>query len=211
MTNVHLPQVSQWGYCAQSATPAEIIQALVQETHKAILKYDVLHEGPECCDDRNGYSRVSVEIRLPPTLVDQLMNGPTGYRAHYSASVNVGEDFNHCLVEAVAPMVVNAESLYADKFDSVFCKRSLLGPYSKFWYPKALTDPSAESHLRTLKEELQNPRWVTYWRTFQPPRKGLLVPESMAVLLNGTFVNGAGDAYEQKPDRSKQLFETGWT
>jgi hypothetical protein len=35
------------------------------------------------------------------------------------------------------------------------------------------------------------------------------MPESRALLLNGTFIDASGD-YEQKPGRSQQIFETGW-
>lgn len=46
-----------------------------------------------------------------------------------------------------------------------------------------------------------------------PPRKGLLapMPSMPAVLLNGTFVNDAGCVYDQKPDRSELIFNSGWT
>jgi hypothetical protein len=212
MASVRLPTPSQWGNGSVRATPAEIIEALANEARQAILAYTALPEGREPCDNQEGYFRASVEIPLSQALFDQLMNGPTGYRAHYSVAVEVGEDFNRRLVEAVAPLFVDAERLYADKFDAVFCQRSLLGPFSKFWYPKLLTDPSAQSQLLKLKEELRSPRWVKYWRARPKPRKGLLapLPENTSVLLNGTFVNDAGEVYEQKPGRSKELFETGW-
>ncbi len=213
MASVGLPSLSQWGHSSPSVTPAEIIEALSTQARKAIVEYTVLPEGRERCNDREGYFRASVEIPLTGTLVDQLMNGPTGYRAHYSVAADVGEAFNRCLVEAIAPMIVQAEGLYVDKFAPLFCHRSLLGPFSKFWYPKGLTDPSAQSQLLKAKEELRIPRWVEFWRGRPKPRKGLLapVPESNAVLLNGTFVNDAGEVYEQKPGRSKQIFDTGWT
>jgi hypothetical protein len=213
MPNVPLPSPSQWGHRSRDATPAEIVKHLVEQSEQAIREYSVLPEGPEPCNDRDGYFRASVEIPITPTLFDQLMNGAVGYRAHYSIGVEYGEDFNRRLVDAVAPIIVRSENLYRDKFDQMFCQRSLLGPFSKFWFPKELTDPSAQSQLLTFKAELQVSQWVNYWRGRPKPRKGLLVPvpESMSVLLNGTFVNAAGEVYEQKPSRSKQIFDTGWT
>jgi hypothetical protein len=141
------------------------------------------------------------------------MNGATGYRAHYSVGVECGESFNRCLVEAVAPIVMRADHLYKDKFDCFLCRSSLFGPFSKFWFTKELTDPSAQDQLLKFKEEIGEPRWLAYWRGRAKPWKGLLVPvlDNPAVLLNGSFVNGAGEAYEQKPGRSKQLFDSGWT
>jgi hypothetical protein len=156
---------------------------------------------------------VSVAIPLNTTLFDQLVNGPTGYRAHYSVGIESGESFNRRLVEAIAPIIARSEHLYSDKFDRLFCQRSLLGRFSKFWFPKEITDPNAKSHLQQLEEELRVVRWGTYWQQHPKPRKGLLapIPESGVVLLNGTFVNDTGEEYEQKPGRPKQIFESGWT
>ena len=213
VTRVLLPSPEQWGHGSPQAAPDEIIDAVVTQTEQAIREYSALPEGPEPCRDRDGYSRVSVTIPLTPTLFDQLMNGATGYRAHYSVSVEAGEEFNRRLVDAVAPIIASSGQLYGDRFDELLCHRSLLGPFSKFWYPKELTDPSAQAELLKLKEELRISRWVEYWRTMATPRKGLLVPipESLSVLLNGSFVDEAGAAYEQKPNRSEQIFDTGWT
>jgi hypothetical protein len=213
MTTIRLPSPSQWGHRTECSTPESIIAAFTEEVRQGIRGHAVLPHGRERCNDCDDYYRVSVEIPLTPVLLDQLMNGATGYRAHYSVSIMAGEDFNRRLVQAVAPMIVEAKSLYTDKFEAVFCQRSLLGPYSKFWYPKELTDPSAQNRLLQFTEELKIARWMNCWRTSLPPRKGLLapVPESGSVLLNGTFVNSAGDVYEQKPERAKQLYNTGWT
>ena len=213
MTTVVLPSPTQWGHHSPEATPDEIIEGLKRQTAQALREYSALPDGPEPCRDRDGYFRVSVTIPVTRTLFDQLMNGATGYRAHYSVSVKAGEDFNRRLVEAISPIIVGSEQLYRDKFDRLLCTRSLLGPFSKFWYAKELTDPSAQSTLLKFEEELRISRWVEYWSAMAKPRKGLLapVPESMSVLLNGSFVDTAGEAYEQKPDRSREIFDTGWT
>jgi hypothetical protein len=140
-------------------------------------------------------------------------DGATGYRAHYAVGIDFGETFNRSLVDAVAPIVVSSENLYCDHFGKDFCERSLLGPFSKFWFSKELTDPSAQSELLKYREELCVPRWDEYWREQPKPRKGLLAPRpaNPTVLLNGTFVSDGGAVYEQKPGRSKQIFDTGWT
>jgi hypothetical protein len=213
MSNVELPEPSEWGHQSLPIAPAEIVERLREQAEQAIHDYSALPEGPAPCNDREGYFRVSVMIPLTTTLFDQLMNGATGYRAHYSVGIECGENFNRSLVEAVAPIIVHSEHLYRDKFDQVLCQRSLLGPFSKFWFSNELTDPSAQNQLLKLKEELRVSQWVTYWRTRPKPRKGLLVPvpDSASILLNGTFVNAAGEAFEQKPGRSKQIFDSGWT
>jgi hypothetical protein len=206
-----LPSASEWGYQPQEISPEELVTAVSAAVVVALRNYEALPDGPEQCRDAGEYFRASVEIQLTTMLVDQLMNGPTGYRAHYSISVDAGERFNRTLVEAVAPLVIEAEHLYASKFDSQFCRWSLLGQFSKFWYPKQITDPSAHDGLLKLTEKIHQPRWVGYWSTRQEPCKGLFAPQTCSILLNGTFVRHDGKAYEQKPDRSQQLFESGWT
>lgn len=211
MSSLSLPSASEWGYQPQKISPDELVTAVSEAVEAALGDYSVF---PQCepCTAAENYCRASVEIPLPAMLADQLMNGPTGYRAHYSISVEAGEKFNRKLVEAVAPLVIAAEDLYKSLFDSQFCSRSLLGTFSKFWYPKQLTDPSAEAYLST-EAKLRHLRWVDYWRMKPEPPKGLLAPisEPPSILLNGTFVNDDGQAYEQKPGRSQQLFESGWT
>jgi hypothetical protein len=213
MSKVVLPSPTQWGHASPEATPDEIIDELTTQTALAIREFSALPEGPEPCRDRDGYFRVSVTIPLTRTLLDQLMNGATGYRAHYSVSAEAGERFNRRLVEAIAPIIAGSEQIYQDRLDPPFCNRSLLGPFSKFWYPEELTDPSAQSELLKFEEEIRISRWAEYWSAMARPRKGLLalIPESVSVLLNGTFVDKAGEVYEQKPNRCRQICETGWT
>jgi len=141
------------------------------------------------------------------------MNGSTGYRAHYAVSVALGEAFNLALVQAVTPLVIAAEALYESRFTREFCSQSLLGRFSRLWYPKELTDPSAQAQLLKFKPAIRHARWARYWQALPQPHKGLLAPvsEQASVLLNGTFVSEDGTDFEQKPGRSQQLLESGWT
>jgi hypothetical protein len=213
MPSAKLPTSSNWGHDSAEITPIELVERLGEHARHASQNYSALPDGPEPCTDRNGFSRVSVIIPLPETFFDQLMNGTTGYRAHYSVSIAHGEGFNRCLVDRVAPIIVAADHLYKDRFGKDLCQRSLLGAFSKFWFPKELTDPSAQEQLLRCDEEIRLPRWMDYWKSYPPPRKGLLapIPCEPSVLLNGSFVNDAGEVYEQKHGRSEQLFESGWT
>src|SRR5262245_1417511 len=49
-------------------------------------------------DYKNGFPRVTVEISVPPKLYDQFFNGRRGYRAHYWARADVGNDFDSSLI-----------------------------------------------------------------------------------------------------------------
>jgi hypothetical protein len=99
--------------------------------------------------------------------------------------------------------------LYADRYSTSDFSRSLLGRFSKLWFPKSLTDEDNTKNLKNLQERIAAPRWMSYWHNRATPRKGLQAPACDEILLNGTFINEDGD-FEQKPSRSKDLWERGW-
>jgi len=205
-------QAEVWAYVCEFASPKEIVERFVAATEEAVANFGCL-PAKDPCNDRPGHSRVSVTVPLGRVLFDQLMNGPMGYRAHYALSVEAGEAFNRELVSGVVPQLVKAEHLYCDQFSLGDFADSLGGPYSKLWFPKQFTDPSVSFSYAKWPEVICIPRWCTYWRELPTPRKGLLapIPEEPAVLLNGTFVALGAEPYEQKPFRSCQVYETGWT
>ena len=41
-------------------------------------------------------------------------------------------------------MLFDSEWLYEGRFSHQFLEQSLIGPHSKFWFPKELSDPSAK-------------------------------------------------------------------
>jgi hypothetical protein len=203
-----------WGYRARPIDASAFEQELADELAQRLAEFQVLPEDREPCRDKSGYFRASVNIPLSARLFDQFLNGSSGYRAQYFIGIDNGERFNRILVERIAPLIVEAEDLYRGRFDRLFCERSLLGPFTKFWYSKEITDPSASEYLSGLPEVIRVGTWVSYWRQRPKPWKGLLapLPEDKCVLLNGTFINPEnGDAYEQKPERSRHIHECGWT
>jgi hypothetical protein len=207
---------SAWGYHTKPVKPADLIEALAHETKASIDAYQVIPDGPE--PGRNevpsAFRRVSVSIGITPDLCNLLMNGASGYRAQYYLGSDNGSLFNRALVDSIAPLIAEAEHLYRDRFDRDFCERSLRGSFSKIWYSKEISDPSAQTYLETLPEVINAPRWRDHWQSQKPPRKGLLapLPDETAILLNGTFLNPAtGEEFDTKPDRAAELFEKGWT
>lgn len=203
-----------WGHSTPPIDPLAFEIELAGEVAQRLAEFQVLPEDREPCRDKPGYFRASVNIPLTEQLFDQFLNGNSGYRAQYFLGTENGERFNRLLVERVAPLIVDAENLYSDRFDRQFCERSLLGPFTKFWYSKDITDPSAREYLCSLPEVIRVGTWLAYWHGCQKPRKGLLapLPEDRRVLLNGTFVHPeTGDVYEQKPQRSRHLHQCGWT
>ncbi|WP_126452353.1 hypothetical protein [Sulfuriflexus mobilis] len=206
----------EWGHKSDTIEVAELIEEFRKHVLDGIQEYKILPDGPEpyTGDKCKGFERVSVTIPVSERFYDQFFNGKGGYRAQYYLWIENGESFNRALVEAVAPLIINAEQLYNDKFARELCEKSLLGKYSKFWFSKDITDPSAEEYLNRMKEGITVKRWLEYWKNKQQPRKGILLinPESKVILLNGTFVNmNTDEECEQKPFRSKELYEKGWT
>jgi hypothetical protein len=204
-----LPTLEEWGYPTPPIEPNELVTAVREAAVTAIANYNALPEPPEPCHDCAGYSRAAVSFKVGHKLADQLMNGATGYRAHYYVSESLGEALNRSLVDAVAPLFVAATALYADRYSTSEFSRSLLGRFSKLWFPKSLTDEANTKSLKNLQERIVVPRWMSYWRNRAIPKKGLLAPACDEILLNGTFINEDGD-FEQKPNRSKDLWERGW-
>ena len=205
-------QAGIWAYACESASPTELVERFLAATEQAIANFGCL-PAKDPCNDCPGHSRVCVTIPLGRVLFDQLMNGPMGYRAHYALSIEAGEAFNRELVSGVVPQLVKAEHLYCDLFSAAHCADSLSGPYSKLWFPKQFTDPSVPFDYANWPEVISIPSWCAHWRELPKPRKGLLapIPEDPAVLLNGTFVAPGANPHEQKPFRSRQLYESGWT
>lgn len=203
-----------WGHRTPSIAPHDIIEKLKEETKRGIEQFQVLPEGPEPCFDRPGYYRVSVNIPLSQELYDQFLNGSGGYRAQYFLGIANGEAFNRLLVMSIAPIIVKSVSLYKDFIEPNLFEESLCGRFSKFWFSREITDPSGHDYLCGLPEVIRVERWKEYWKHKAKPWKGLLAPnpENGYVLLNGTFIDpNTEEIYEQKPARSQQLYESGWT
>lgn len=204
-----LPSEFEWGHPTHATTPSDIVAKLVEETEKGLAAFEIL-PAKNPCTDRDGFFRVSAKIPLPEELFDQLMNGASGYRAHYSVSSDCGEKFNRQVVETVGRAILESEQCYFDGFPRPSCDRSVLGRCSKIWYSTSVTDVSANA-LAGLPEEIRIERWVKYWDK-QSLRKGLLAPRPLdsCVLFNGTFVNDDGEIYEQKQSRAEQIYKSGW-
>lgn len=86
----NLPTPAAWGYLTPEISPCELVEQLVAETEQAVAEYSALPEGPMPSTDAPGHERVFTVIPVSATLLDQLMNGRTGYRAHYAVSIEAG-------------------------------------------------------------------------------------------------------------------------
>jgi hypothetical protein len=209
--------IADWGYRAsQELSPIEILKRLAAEILRAIDNWGLASVDLEQASDaaHSGFQRVNAQIPVSADLFDAFFNGQSGYRAQYAISVAEGERFNRSAIDLLAPILVPLEDRYFGDFDRDFCARSIGSLHTKLWFPKSISDPIREGYLATLPEEISVSRWRRWWEHRSPPRKGLLAPnfEEPAVLLNGTFIRPVdGAIWDQKPGRSVELHERGWT
>lgn len=206
----------EWGHRTKDdIDPVVLIDAVQQAIDQLVDQrpYDVAME-EEAANNKPGYKRIWLELPVSDDLFDQFFNGRSGYRAQFYASIQNGEAFNRLLLETVAPSFLK---ISRKEFTPEFFCQSLLGAYTKFCFPKPLTDPINDQSLLSLDETITVPRWKEYWDSKALPRKGLLAPlgdfeGKCMILINGTFVHPASGAeWEQKRIRSQQLHEQGWT
>ncbi len=159
--------------------------------------------------DEPEYLRAEAKIPIPPELFDSLLNGRSGYRAHYYASPERGADFNRSIVNALRLLFSKAAtaSYLGDQQETI--GQSLRGGYSKIWVvgdgAAFLNSPAA----------LKPARWAAHWRG-NGNAFGLRLPcpAPPQIDLKGTFVRPETNeewVYEGKLDRDKDIHNTGWT
>lgn len=203
-----------WGHRTAYCAPENLIGALGEEVSRSIKAHRFLSVERDDAQNKPGYSRVQANIPVSSEIFGQFLNGRTGYRAQYFDSVEAGQEFNRLASDAIAVTILQNEQLFADGVDKALCERSLYGMYTKLWFPKDVTSPNYSDHLLLLSETIRVDRWVQCWRPKPRPRKGLLAPKpaETSVLLSGTFICPADwSNWDQKPGRSLEIFETGWT
>ena len=191
-----------------------MLHQLDEELHRAIDNFEFIAVDRDDANNNPGFCRVSANIPIKAELFNQFFNGRTGYRAQYYESVETGESFNGSVVDLMTGVILQNRRLLTEAVSPELCEKSLGGPHTKVWFPKEVTSPDYEPELLLLSETIRAQRWVDYWRSRSRPRKGLLAPRPAepAILLNGTFVNpNDWSVWNQKPDRSRQVFESGWT
>lgn len=57
-------------------------------------------------EETRGARRVEFRIELPPSLVDQFVNGRDGYRARFWQSPEIGDQANRLLIDAMKPRLL---------------------------------------------------------------------------------------------------------
>ncbi len=207
---------ADWGHSSQTFSASDLIDQLRIQTKAAVenFHFTVLEDDPATHPDYAGFVRVVGIIPVSAEFFDAFFHGPSGYRAQYANSIETGERFNAAVVSAIGDMLLPHEDRYPSGRNADLVAASLRGGHSKVWFPKEMTDPAASSWWHGATSPINWPRWLEYWSQRPEPHKGLFAytPLEPAILINGTFLHPAThEVWNQKPERSRQLYETGWT
>ncbi len=162
----------------------------------------------EKCDNKIGYERYEAEMEISQTLYDLVFNGCSGYRAQYYSSEDCGEAFNREFISALIPIVRIHE---AANPNLAIIISSLRQSDSKVtWYKN-----NQDALLFYKSDEVLVPaRWVGFYdRNPSVERLGTkdFILENYRIFLKGGFVNQDGDCYIPKPNRAREIHESGWT
>jgi hypothetical protein len=204
MSTVELEPLKEWGHDSPAITPAEMVACVKEQAEQSLDNYARLAGRPRTLLQTRGVlSSVHYDSARYGTLrsAHERRNWvPCALLCWNRRRRELQSPLDRC---NCAPLVVQAENLYSGSFDNLLCRQSLLGPFSKVWFPKELTDPSAQNHLLTLEEELLVPRWVEYWQKLPKPRKGLLAPIPESGKSYGTSA-------PRQTDRRREVDCTRW-
>lgn len=207
-----LIDADEWGHKTKEATAEQIVDMLVEEVHEGLATWLVLSFEGEVSNDRSGFRRALIDLPISSQVFELFFNSRSGYRAQYAHSEANGERYNQFVVRALVPLLLEAGRF--GEVDQELCRASMNGPHTKVWFPKEVTSVEYAEELLLLDETIRVGRWQKYWKDKPTPRKGLVAPAPInpAILLNGSFVDPkTWEIWDQKPYRSHQIAERGWT
>jgi hypothetical protein len=184
-------------------------------------------------DSKDEHPRIIIQVPILPALHDQFFNGRNGYRAHYWASPDTGNDFDSTLVrilrqaiKAHMPTTVDGRRIEVKKdnngdreeeFDrgccsitSEFALQSLTPEASKAWRCEWLITGRI-CRLRRQSLGTMDPKLII--ASWEAHPDGLRAPRGEWLDFKGGFVDDKDLAKPSKNrnDRAKQINESGWT
>jgi hypothetical protein len=188
----------------RGTSAGELIVQLATAASQAMQNNQIVLEWQQATDKEappNTF-RVVTQIPVGEVFFDELFNGRSGYRAQYYLSPEEGEAFNRQLIEALEPMVANADlaplGVSQDRI-----RRSLLGRHSKIWAfdEQVAFDAATPGTLMPAR-----------WRSNGAGR-GTRLPRASHLDFKGTFLqpNGAYWVDPIKLTRANDLHERGYT
>lgn len=166
-------------------------------------------------DKCSGYHRVEVVLEVERSTIDLFHNSRCGYRAQYYHSIRNGELANEYTVRMLAPRA---------KFLAVTANITL--PWT--WVEKSLSDRQAKVWIhqgRWIREKRKSDRnfcvqrWAANLESPHPTVRKKALWGSLSAFgetkidIKGGYVdsNGLPLGKSLKPDRSREIFELGFT
>jgi len=159
---------------------------------------------PAC--EKAGYYRARALIPCSPSLFDWMLNGPTGYRAHYYHSEVAGESFNLALLRRVVPELVRLDTWPGFTGSRGDGEKSFRGPSSKLALNK---DAFQDAPIL----QLLAPRWLA--NRVNDDAMGLRAPRPPTAHFEiaGTWLDPlTGEVWlsPDKTDRSSRIHHRGF-
>ena len=146
--------------------------------------------------------RAEFVLKLPALLYDAFFNSPTGYRAQYAVSVELGRRKNRELIDALkAKLIASVDS----KPDEEKFAISLESSAAKVW----INERQVENHYWNDIPEID----YLPWRQRSENGAGLRAPLGTELVVYGGWLDSVGrerlDPYKLR--RSEEIHEVGFT
>lgn len=162
--------------------------------------------------DYAGYYRAEVTLEVDAALVDLFHNSAAGYRAQYYHSIKTGESANEYAVRQLVPRVRQLlDGVRKRTCPAGWVERSLLHREAKLWIHQG---PWLR-HPKKSDAQLGVRRWLAYkWNEKHKQLWPRLTPgNETRVDLKGAplTLEGIPLMKSAKPNRARQIFESGYT
>jgi len=231
-----LPKRSEWCFpeiCDADAARAayledapgfeEILSSIAVELARSLARGQFFF-GVDHCGEDKGNQRVMFQFKVPPQLYDTFFNARTGYRAHYWASAECGQEANRKVLQMLwtvmstsLPEQVEARMIHVEEglvrtdidtgcvtLPSSLVQASFTHVAAKVWIcERQMQD--VEGPLKVIPVHEGLPLSVVGWKAHAP------LPDCQSTLLDlkGGFVNG-----KQSKDplvRARDIHLNGWS
>lgn len=161
------------------------------------------------------YRRVVLTLRVEPGVLDLFYNSPSGYRAQYYLSTELGARANRYAIDKlVAVLLVKAGHIKKRGLNWEWAKQSLMDSDAKLWPHQGLwlhwarlkdRNLFVDRWINTKSENEKERRKGAIWSTLTPNEESLLE-------FKGGFILSGGESLGTfKPNRALNIHELGYT
>lgn len=185
-----------------------LLEKLLEEALVVGVKREWAHQ-------QRVYRRVVLTLKVEPVDLDLFYNSPSGYRAQYYLSTEIGARANRYAIDKLSAVLhVKAAHIKKRGLNWEWAKQSLMNNDAKLWphqglwlYRARLNDRNlvVDRWVNTKSENEEERRKGAIWSTLTPNDESLLV-------FKGGFISPDGEPFGTfKPSRSLNIHELGFT